>query len=337
MEQAPNLLDWYWDLPIVTRTYFTCCVALTAACALDIVTPYSLYYNWHAISQLGEVWRLVTNFMFFGNLGVDFLFHMFFLTRYCRTLEESTYAGRSVDFAFVLFLGCVIFMAFAPFMSMIFYGSSLSFMLVYLWGRRNPGMQIALLGLVGFSAPYLPFALLGISLLLGHDPTSDLFGIAVGHLLYFLEDVWPMIAEVRGWRIKRVLPMPSFILSAYESWRNRRLETLERATDDIPTPDQHVFVEENRDGLPGDERPIFGQHEHDSLEAHAEHGDVAGTDPVSRSEDGGQDEDTMHTDGEVDVEAEDDSVRIEGAQGNIRLPARDNLTLRRTARAESNA
>ena len=30
----------------------------------------------------------------------------------------------------------------APFLEMSFYGSSLTFMLVYLWGRRNPGMQI---------------------------------------------------------------------------------------------------------------------------------------------------------------------------------------------------
>lgn len=336
MEQAPNLLDWYWDLPIVTRTYFTCCVALTAACALDIVTPYSLYYNWHAISQLGEVWRLITNFMFFGNLGVDFLFHMFFLTRYCRTLEESTYAGRSIDFAFILLLGCVIFMSFAPYMSMIFYGSSLSFMLVYLWGRRNPGMQIALLGLVGFSAPYLPFALLGISLLLGHDPTSDLFGIAVGHLLYFLEDVWPMIAEVRDWRITRVLPMPSLIMNSYESWRNRRLETLEQPTIEIGAPENDVPVpEQNMEPLER-QQPVNEQNDLQTNAFHPDFGSMESTEPCTAAQEEQTEEDATHTDGEVDLETASESTYIENAEGNIRLPDRDNLIHRRTTPAESN-
>ena len=66
-------------------------------------------------------------------------------------------------------------MAVAPWCTHImFYGSSLTFMLVYLWGKRNPGMQISLLGLLAFNAPYLAWVLLGFSLLLGHDVSSDL-------------------------------------------------------------------------------------------------------------------------------------------------------------------
>jgi hypothetical protein len=30
----------------------------------------------------------------------------------------------------------------APWVNLMFFGSSLTFMLVYLWGKRNPGMQI---------------------------------------------------------------------------------------------------------------------------------------------------------------------------------------------------
>jgi Derlin-2/3 len=35
------------------------------------------------------VWRLLTNFFFFGSLGLDFVFHMFFLVKYCKSLEEG--------------------------------------------------------------------------------------------------------------------------------------------------------------------------------------------------------------------------------------------------------
>jgi Derlin-2/3 len=36
---------------------------------LQVITPFNVYYNTHLIFKKGEVWRLLTNFFFFGNLG----------------------------------------------------------------------------------------------------------------------------------------------------------------------------------------------------------------------------------------------------------------------------
>ena len=43
-----------------------------------------LYFNFDLIVYQWEVWRLVTNFLYFGNFSIDFIFHMFFLVRYCK-------------------------------------------------------------------------------------------------------------------------------------------------------------------------------------------------------------------------------------------------------------
>jgi hypothetical protein len=43
-----------------------------------------LYFNLDLILYHGEVWRLATNFLYFGNFSIDFIFHMFFLVRYCK-------------------------------------------------------------------------------------------------------------------------------------------------------------------------------------------------------------------------------------------------------------
>lgn len=158
-----------------------------------------------------QLWRLVTNFLFFGNFGIDFLLHMYFLIRYCRSLEEGNFSGRSADFLFCLLFGMTLLMALAPFIHLMFFGSSLTFMLVYLWGRRNPHMQVSLMGLLHFQAPYLPWVLLAFSFLLGHDVTSDGLGIVVGHLFYYLKDVWPAMAAARGWRWKTVLATPKLL------------------------------------------------------------------------------------------------------------------------------
>ena len=64
-------------------------------------------------------------------------------------------------------------------------------MLVYVWARRNPFVRMNFFGLLTFQAPYLPYVLLGFSLLLGNSVSVDLLGMAVGHTYYYLEDIFP--------------------------------------------------------------------------------------------------------------------------------------------------
>ena len=51
---------------------------------------------------------------------------------------------------------------------------------VYVWGRRNPYVTLSFLGIFNFTAPYLPWVLLGFSVLLRSSPVVDLLGMAVG-------------------------------------------------------------------------------------------------------------------------------------------------------------
>ncbi|CAI5722699.1 unnamed protein product [Hyaloperonospora brassicae] len=204
-------LEWYYDIPVVSRLYLTGSVLTTTACALDLVSPFSLYFNFQLIFLKGQVWRLVTNFLFFGLFSLDFLFHMYFVARYCRLLEEGSFRGRTADFVYMLLLGAGAMILVAPFVSIHFLGSSLTFMMVYVWGRRNEHVRMSFLGLFPFTAPYLPWVLFSFSILLGNSATTDLIGIIVGHVYYFLEDVFPTIARIRGWKTQRPLATPRLI------------------------------------------------------------------------------------------------------------------------------
>ena len=176
-----TLEQWYRQMPVVTRSYLTLSFLTTAGCALELISPFSVYYNSNLIFRKGQVWRLATNFFFFGSLGMDFVFHMFFLSRYCRLLEEGTFRGRSGDFFWMLVFGAAALSAVAPFVNIQFLGSSLTFMMVYVWGRRNRYVNMSCLGLFSFTAPYLPWVLLAFSAALGSSPTTDLLGVASGH------------------------------------------------------------------------------------------------------------------------------------------------------------
>mmetsp|Transcript_40722 Transcript_40722/g.82154 ORF Transcript_40722/g.82154 Transcript_40722/m.82154 type:complete len:229 (+) Transcript_40722:106-792(+) len=201
--------QWYQDIPVVSRTYLTASFLTTAACALDLVSPFSLYFNFGLIFYKGQLWRIVTNFLFFGLFSLDFLFHMYFLVRYCWFLEDSTrFRGRTGDFVWMVLLGASFMTCLAPFISVHFLGSSLTFMMVYIWGRLNPNQRMSFLGLFPFTAPYLPWVLLVFSVLLGNPVTIDLVGIAVGHVYYFYDFVFPVVADIRKWRIRRPVTAP---------------------------------------------------------------------------------------------------------------------------------
>ena len=91
------------------------------------------------------------------------MFHMFFLARYCRLLEEGSFRGRTIDFAIMLAFGGVLMCAMSVYFTSAppFLGSSLAFMMVYVWARRNDDVRMSFLGLFNFRAPYLPWVLLG--------------------------------------------------------------------------------------------------------------------------------------------------------------------------------
>ena len=113
-------------------------------------------------------------------LGLDFFFHMFFLTKYSKSLEEDSFRRRSADFFWMLLFGAGLLLLAAPFVNLQFLGSSLTFMLVYVWGRRHQYVQMSMMGLFNFTAPYLPWVLLGFSVLLGNSPVTDLLGMMAG-------------------------------------------------------------------------------------------------------------------------------------------------------------
>ena len=127
------MMSWYREIPVVSRVYLTSAFLTTAACAVDIISPFSLYFNFNLIFVQGQVWRLFTSFLFFGMFSIDFLFHMYFMVRYSRLLEEGDFRGRTANFLMMLLFGIMMMTFVAPFLTVNFLGNSLTFMMLYVW------------------------------------------------------------------------------------------------------------------------------------------------------------------------------------------------------------
>jgi len=210
--QGLDWMAWYLEIPVVSRIYVTSAFLTTVGCAMDLFNPFHLYYNFDLIVFQGQVWRLFSSFLYFGMFNnLDFLLHLFFMVRYCRLLEEGEFHGRTAHFVyFILF--CILGIASsASWIGANFLGNSLTFAMTYVWGRRNEDVRMGLFGFIQITAPYLCWAMLGMSLIMGQRLDLDLVGIFVGHLYYFLEYVYPVVAKVRGWPIQRILEPPMIL------------------------------------------------------------------------------------------------------------------------------
>nr|CAG4650443.1 EOG090X0CFQ [Sida crystallina] len=206
-----TLRQEYLLMPPVTRAYTTACVLTSIAVQLDVVSPFQLYFNPLLIKKF-ELWRLFTPFLYFGTFSFNFLFNMIFTYRYCRMLEEGSFRGRTADFVYMFIFGCITTVICALFVNLLFLGHSLTTMLVYVWARRNPYVQMNFFGLLPFRAPYLPWVLVAFSVLLGNTVMVDILGIAIGHLYFFLEDVFPN--QPGG---KRLLATPRILKLLFDS------------------------------------------------------------------------------------------------------------------------
>ncbi|KAK9468115.1 Derlin [Lipomyces arxii] len=198
MENIIPFEAWFFEVPPVTRYWTSAAVLISVLVQCETLTPYQLFFSFRTVADTHQYWRILTTFLYFGPLSLDFIFHIFFMSRYSRMLEDTFYRNKTLDFLWLLLYSSLSLLLLSPMVSLPFLGSPLSFSLVYIWARRNPSIRLSFLGLFVFSAPYLPWVLFGFSLILNNAlPKGDLLGIAVGHTYFFFEDVFPRLYGYR--------------------------------------------------------------------------------------------------------------------------------------------
>ncbi|PWN35999.1 Der1-like protein [Meira miltonrushii] len=188
------------SIPPITRLWAGSALALALAEHVGLVSSLQLFLSFRLVLK-GQIWRIPTSLAYFGPFSIDFLFNLLFTTRYARMLEENHYAGHRADFVWLLIFSSTILVLLSPLATLPFLGSPLGFVLVYIWSRRNRHVRLSLFGVLVITAPYLPWALVAFSWVLAGSPKyviGDLLGIAVGHLYYFLVDIWPREVKSGG-------------------------------------------------------------------------------------------------------------------------------------------
>lgn len=199
--------NWYTSQPPITRTYATACFLATLGSYIGILSPklLALYWPWVLLNY--QLWRPLTTFTYIGPFSFSFVIQMIWLITYGGQLEQSTFLFAPEDYIFLyLFGGGVLLLLSAVIPTLlVFNASPLILMLIYVWSRHFPDQQVSIMGLFNIQSFYLPFAFAGITVVMGGSPVLDIIAILVGHLYWFLKEVYPRTSG------RRVLDTPAFL------------------------------------------------------------------------------------------------------------------------------
>jgi len=187
--------EWYRSLPPVSRIYWSAAVLTTILTTIKVVSPMWLYLGFDEVFGKFQIWRLLTNFFFFGPFSMSFIFIIVMLVRYCSMLESqfgTDIHGTAEFLTLLLFgVGCCWTLGYLLLPPQYFYGPALVFMVMYVWSRRDPYQETLFYGF-SFKAWHTPFLFLVVGMLMGSNPILDLTGIGIGHLYYFCREIVPM-------------------------------------------------------------------------------------------------------------------------------------------------
>lgn len=200
---------FFQQSPKITKIIMLSSITISILSWFEIISPLNLYLNYSLIIKKWQIWRIITNFLYFGDFGVSFVFYMLMFFRNSKLLEKNVFHASAPDYLFFI-LFCMLFhLLLCSFTNTIFLSKSLAFSMTYYWGRKSKTTTVELMGVFRIRAPYLPWFYLIISFLFESEFKKDFYGLVVGHLYFFLKDIFPRIKVTKGMRL---VETPEFII-----------------------------------------------------------------------------------------------------------------------------
>lgn len=190
-QMVSSISEIWIKTPPITQVYIgaTMIVSLLVFVLNKNIWPEFLNLDWMKVFTEFQIWRPFTAFLFFGPVGLNFILTIHFVWTYMSQLEKMNFNAPE-DFFILMVFGSVSLL---PLYSMLglstkFLGHNLSTYLVYIWGRIFEGTEVDVMGMFYLRAELLPWFFCAQTLVLeGEIPFTDLLGIVVGHLYYYLK------------------------------------------------------------------------------------------------------------------------------------------------------
>jgi len=213
--------DMIKDVPPITRTLCGISILLTLMTYVELISPSNLYFSFTLAFKNMQLWRVVTNFLFLGELTLHTCFKILLLYRFSRRLEEYSFRGNAGNYLFFLTFGIFNLSIFGLWLG--FYSLSESFltMILYYWSRKNVNVFIHIFGLLPVRAPYITWFFVFLEIIIGGSIESDLLGIVTSHVYFFFSEIYPKLPLSKDIYL---LKTPGFIFTLADKLELNRVE-----------------------------------------------------------------------------------------------------------------
>lgn len=163
----------YRSIPPLTRTVMTSSLACLLAVETRLVQASSLSLDRNAVLRRYEVWRIVTNLVYFGQPSVSLVLNLLMLYQSLSSLETTgSMVLERVGIGSTLMTAIVLS---TPRIQFPFLGSAMIMMVNSFWSFDCPHTTVNLYG-IPLKNRYLPFALIVMNTLMGGSPLPGILG-----------------------------------------------------------------------------------------------------------------------------------------------------------------
>lgn len=186
--------DWYKSIPQITRYWFTGSVVVPLLARFGILPAQYLVLLFEPFINKFHFWRPVTGALFYPitpQTGFSYLINLYFLYSYSSRLEQSTFDGKPADFLFMIIFNWLVLVIIGFAANIFIIMDALILSVMYVWCQLNRDTIVSFWFGTQFKAIYLPWVLVGFNLIVKGGGFTEMLGIAVGHLYFFLMFKYP--------------------------------------------------------------------------------------------------------------------------------------------------
>ncbi|OWF51050.1 derlin-1-like [Mizuhopecten yessoensis] len=209
--------DWYRGIPFLTKYWFTGSVVVPILARFGILNPMWLFLHFESVVYKFQFWRPLTSVLFYpisGGNGFHYLINLYFLYSYSTRLETGIFDGKPAEYLFMLLFNWLSLVIIGLIGEIFLLMDPMVLSVLYVWCQLNKDTVVQFWFGTQFKAMYLPWVLLAFNMILGQGGISELLGILVGHLYFFLMFKYPQ--DFGG---ARFLTVPSIL---FKYFPNRR-------------------------------------------------------------------------------------------------------------------
>ncbi len=117
--------------------------------------------------------------------------NVYFMYQNSLALETDQFHRRTADYVFMLLFLWGVMLLVAYMLDLFLIGVPIVIAILYVRCNLNPDMIVPFWFGTRFKAMYLPWVLMGFNILLGGNGLTELIGIFVGHVYFYLKYVYP--------------------------------------------------------------------------------------------------------------------------------------------------